>query len=76
MQEIRIDEVNLREEAVWGAKHIARLARCSVDQIYDWARLPDCPITQPDGKRYFVLKSAMVRWLTAKPQALASSSQM
>jgi hypothetical protein len=67
LDQIRLTEINLREEATWGATNIARLARCSVDLIYDWEKLPDCPITKPDGKRYFVLKSAFIRWLTAKP---------
>lgn len=66
MEKIKIDEINLREEATWGARNIARMARVSVDQIYDWQKLPGCPITKPDGKRYFVLKSSLVRWLTVK----------
>jgi len=66
IDEIKLNEINLREEATWGARNIAKVARVSPDLIYDWAKLPDCPITQPDGVRYFVLKSALVRWLTTK----------
>jgi hypothetical protein len=57
IDEIKINDVNLREEALWGARNIAKLARVSVDRVYDWAKLPDCPIYQPDGKTYLVLKS-------------------
>jgi hypothetical protein len=66
LDQIKIDEVKLREEATWGARNIAKMARVSPDLIYEWAKLPDCPITQPDGVRYFVLKTALVRWLTMK----------
>jgi hypothetical protein len=75
LDEIKLTELNLREEATWGAKNIARIARVSPDLIYEWAKLPDCPITQPDGFRYFVLKSAFVRWLTAKQPRLANVSK-
>ena len=69
MDEIKITEINLREEAMWGARNIARMARVSVDRVYDWAKLPDCPIYQPDGKQYFVLKSELMRWLRRKKSA-------
>jgi hypothetical protein len=62
IDEIKLNEINLREEATWGAPAIAKIARVSPE----WAKLADCPITKPDGKRYFVLKSALVRWLTTK----------
>lgn len=75
LDEIKLDEINLREEATWGARNIAKIARVSPDLIYDWAKLPDCPITQPDGVRYFVLKSALVRWLTSKQPTLANMGQ-
>lgn len=65
IDQIKLNEINLREEALWGAAAIARLARCSVDLIYDWEKLPDCPISKPGG-RYFVLKTVFIRWLTAK----------
>jgi hypothetical protein len=66
IDEIKLNEINLREEATWGAPAIAKIARVSPDVIPEWAKLADCPITKPDGKRYFVLKSALVRWLTTK----------
>lgn len=67
--EIKLNEINLREEALWGARNIAKMARVSVDRVYDWAKIPDCPIFQPDGKQYFVIKSEFMRWLRRKKGA-------
>jgi hypothetical protein len=69
LDEIKINELNLRLEATWGAPAIAHIAGVSPDTVREWAKLPGCPITKPDGKRYFVLKSALVRWLANKAAA-------
>lgn len=80
LDEIKITELSLRDEAMWGAQNIARLARVSVDTVYEWAKIPDCPIWQPDGKRYFILKSQFMRWLCTKkrpaPQHLPDSASI
>jgi hypothetical protein len=64
---IKLSEIDLRAEAIWGAGAIARFCRVSVDLIYQWAKLPDCPISQPDGRRYFALRTALLRWLMTTP---------
>ena len=63
---ITINEMKLREEAMWGAKNIAHFASVSVDRVYDWAKIPDCPIYQPDGKVYLIYKSEFIRWIRRK----------
>lgn len=67
IDDIKLNEINLREEAVWGAARIAFLASCSVDFVYTMANDPTCPISKPGG-RYFTLKTPFIRWLTAKNQ--------
>lgn len=57
-----------RSNRIWGAKEIAHFAGVCTDTIRNWAKLPDCPITQING-RYFVLKSALMAWLTRKVPA-------
>ncbi len=74
-EKIKLNEINLREESVWGARNIAYLAGCSVDFIYTMANDPDCPISKPGG-RYFTLKTPFIRYLTAKKPHLARTSQM
>jgi hypothetical protein len=50
------------KDALWGATVIAKFAGVSVETVYRWALLPDCPISQPGG-RYFCIKSELVIWL-------------
>lgn len=64
-REIRIDALSVQVEATWGAKAIGALVGVSVHTIYRWERLRDCPITKVNG-RYFVLKSALMRWVLSK----------
>jgi hypothetical protein len=67
---IKINEMKLREEAMWGAKNIAHFACVSVDRVYEWAKLPDCPIYQPDGKVYLIYKSEFIRWIRRKKSVI------
>jgi hypothetical protein len=49
-------------DALWGATVIARFAGVSVETVYRWATLPDCPVSQPGG-RYFCMKADLLAWL-------------
>ena len=52
-------------ERIWGASEIAKFAGVSVDTVYRWETLPDCPITKTAG-RYFALKTPLVNWICEK----------
>ena len=55
----------MTERMLWGATAIARFAGVSVETVYRWERLQDCPVTKPGG-RYFAFRSALMTWLTTK----------
>jgi hypothetical protein len=63
----------MTEGKLWGATAIARFAGVSVETVYRWERLQDCPVTKPGG-RYFAFRSALMTWLTAKDARLCQIS--
>lgn len=62
---IVITDAAWNDPKLWGAKAIADFATVSIDTVYRWERLPDCPITKPGG-RYFALKTALAQWMVTK----------
>ena len=57
--------ITLRGDRLWGATEIANFAGVSEDTVRRWSCLTNCPIAKPGG-RYFVTRTALLQWLTAK----------
>jgi hypothetical protein len=71
-----ITDASWRIERIWGAAAIAKFAGVSVDTIYRWERIEDCPITRPGG-RYFSMRTPLAKWMLTKPmQGLARSCKV
>lgn len=61
-------------DALWGAKAIARFIGASVDFVYVLAADPAAPVYKPGG-RYFANKAELEVWLRSKPSAKTRTSQ-
>lgn len=62
---VMVTDKSWRDQKLWGAKAIADFAEVSVDTVYRWEQLPDCPVSKPGG-RYFALRTALSRWMLSK----------
>lgn len=65
-ERIRIDDVALRREMIWGLPSIAKFLNLGIDAVRDLAKDPDVPIYKPAG-RYVAVRSELWRWLRTKP---------
>ena len=66
--EIKIDDINIKREVIWGAPLIADFMGLSVDAVRDLAKDPESPVFKP-GDRYCAFRSEIVRWMRTKPAA-------
>ncbi len=61
-------------DALWGAKAIARFIGASVDFVYELADDPSAPVYKPSG-RYYSTKEELRQWLRSKPSAKTRTGQ-
>lgn len=55
-----------RPDKLWTLTAIAAELGVSVDKARRLAKLPGCPIYQPDGQSYFAKRSELAAWLRGK----------
>lgn len=67
-ESLKLNDLSLRVERLWGAPAIAAFLDVSVDRVYDLAKDPNCPIFMA-GKRYTAVRSELWRWTRQKPAA-------
>ncbi len=66
LDEIKLNEINLHSERLWGLPAIADFLDVSVDTARRWARRPDVPIFKAGG-RHCAIRSELWRWNRSKP---------
>lgn len=69
MAAIETQAPDVREDALWGMKHIAQFLGCSPDYLAKLIALTDIPVAKIDGRRCFALKSVLRVWILEKGQA-------